>query len=147
MTILYQLTENNSKWKEVDLEDVVGKEIANKIRNSEEKQQSFEGDALTIGGKGMEDFYGKPSDAIRSKSFTIKKEGELFAVKDEKGKTIRTFKQENEANKFKENYGLGIVGNVAKSLFKQEPKTVEIEKRKGGFDGQKNVRNTIPNIQ
>ena len=116
--------------KEVDLEDVVGKEIANKIRNSEEKQQSFEGDALTIGGKGMEDFYGKPSDAIRSKSFTIKKEGELFAVKDEKGKTIRTFKQENEANKFKENYGLGIVGNVAKSLFKQEPKTVEIDASK-----------------
>jgi hypothetical protein len=116
--------------KEVDLEDVVGKEIANKIRNSEEKQQSFEGDALTIGGKGMEDFYGKPSDAIRSKNFTIKKEGELFAVKDEKGKTIRTFKQENEANKFKENYGLGIVGNVAKSLFKQEPKTTTLQGEK-----------------
>jgi hypothetical protein len=121
--------------KEVDLEDVVGKEIANKIRNSEEKQQSFEGDALTIGGKGMEDFYGKPSDAIRSKNFTIKKEGELFAVKDEKGKTIRTFKQENEANKFKENYGLGIVGNVAKSLFNQEVGTVVISKG----DAEKNI--------
>ena len=76
--------------------------------------------------EGMEEFYGNPADMERAKNFNIKKEGELFAVKDEKGKTIRTFKQENEANKFKENYGLGIVGNVAKSLFKQEPKTVEI---------------------
>jgi preprotein translocase subunit YajC len=76
--------------------------------------------------EGMEEFYGNPKDMERAKNFTVKKEGELFAVKDEKGKTIRTFKQENEANKFKENYGLGIVGNVAKSLFKQEPKTVDI---------------------
>jgi hypothetical protein len=78
----------------------------------------------------MEEFYGNPADMERAKNFTIKKEGELFAVKDENGKTIRTFKQENEANKFKENYGLGIVGNVAKSLFKQVPKTVEIEGKK-----------------
>jgi hypothetical protein len=77
--------------------------------------------------EGMEEFYGNPKDMERAKNFTIKKEGELFAVKDEKGKTIRTFKQENEANKFKENYGLGIVGNVAKSLTKQEVGTVEIE--------------------
>ena len=77
--------------------------------------------------EGMEEFYGNPKDMERAKDFTVKKEGELFTVKDEKGKTIRTFKQENEANKFKENYGLGIVGNVAKSLTKQEPKTVEIK--------------------
>jgi hypothetical protein len=80
--------------------------------------------------EGMEEFYGNPADMERAKNFTIKKEGELFAVKDEKGRTIRTFKQENEANKFKENYGLGIVGNVAKSLFKQELKTVNIEGKK-----------------
>jgi hypothetical protein len=144
----------NIGGREVDLEDVVGKEIANKIRTGEQKQ-NFEGKDLTIGGKGMEDFYGKPSDAIRSKNFTIKKEGELFAVTDENGKTIRTFKQENEAIKFKENYGLGIVGNVAKSLFKQEPKTVKINT--GDFkdtppsiskspDGQKfGVTNPFPN--
>jgi hypothetical protein len=77
--------------------------------------------------EGMEEFYGNPKDMERAKDFTVKKEGDVFAVKDEKGKTIRTFKQENEANKFKENYGLGIVGNVAKSLTKQEPKTVEIQ--------------------
>jgi hypothetical protein len=82
--------------------------------------------------EGMEEFYGNPKDMERAKGFTIKKEGELFAVKDEKGKTIRTFKQENEANKFKENYGLGIVGNVAKSLFKQEPKTVSIDANERG---------------
>ena len=76
--------------------------------------------------EGMEEFYGNPKDMERAKDFTVKKEGDVFAVKDEKGKTIRTFKQENEANKFKENYGLGIVGNVAKSLFKQVPKTVDI---------------------
>ena len=77
--------------------------------------------------EGMEEFYGNPANMERAKNFIIKKEGELFAVKDEKGKTIRTFKQENEAIKFKENYGLGIVGNVAKSLFKQEPKTTEVD--------------------
>jgi hypothetical protein len=80
--------------------------------------------------EGMEEFYGNPKDMERAKDFTVKKEGDVFAVKDEKGKTIRTFKQENEANKFKENYGLGIVGNVAKSLFKQEPKMVGIETAK-----------------
>jgi hypothetical protein len=85
--------------------------------------------------EGMEEFYGNPKDVERAKGFTIKKEGELFAVKDEKGKTIRTFKQENEANKFKENYGLGIVGNVAKSLFKQEVGTVEIQSE--NFDTKK----------
>jgi hypothetical protein len=77
--------------------------------------------------EGMEEFYGNPKDMERAKDFTVKKEGDLFAVKDEKGKTIRTFKQENEANKFKENFGLGIVGNVAKSLFKQGVGTVNID--------------------
>ena len=33
--------------------------------------------------------------------------------------------------KFKENYGLGIVGNVAKSLFKQEPKVTEVIQTRG----------------
>jgi len=85
--------------------------------------------------EGMEEFYGNPKDMERAKDFTVKKEGDVFAVKDEKGKTIRTFKQENEANKFKENYGLGIVGNVAKSLFKQEVGTVEIQSE--NFDTKK----------
>jgi hypothetical protein len=83
--------------------------------------------------EGMEEFYGVPADMKRAKDFTIKKEGELFAVKDEKGKTIRTFKQENEANKFKENFGLGIVGNIAKSLFGQEVGTVQLGGKKGSI--------------
>lgn len=71
--------------KEVALEDVVGKEIANKIRNSEEKQQRFDGDSLTIGGKGMIGFYGSPTEGKQ-----------------------------------------GIVGEVAKKVFGQEPKTTKI---------------------
>jgi hypothetical protein len=89
--------------------------------------------------EGMEEFYGKPSDMKSAKDFTIKKEGELFAVKDEKGKTIRAFKQENEANKFKENFGLGIVGNVAKSLFKQKPKPIELQTTSTGISTQDKV--------
>jgi hypothetical protein len=83
----------NIGGREVDLEDVVGKEIANKIRTGEQKQ-NFEGKDLTIGGKGMKGFYGSPTEG-----------------------------------------SLGIVGNVAKSLFKQEPKTVEFKtKGKGEYE-------------
>src|SRR5690606_25772682 len=39
----------------VDLEDVVGKEIAKKIKEGE-NEGSFEGDDLTIGGDGMKGF-------------------------------------------------------------------------------------------
>lgn len=43
---------------QVDLEDIVGKEIADKIRKDKSgKQQVFEGDDLTIGGEGMKAFY------------------------------------------------------------------------------------------
>ena len=44
--------------KEVALEDVVGKSIAEKIRTGE-AEQSFEGQDLTIGGEGMKGFYDK----------------------------------------------------------------------------------------
>ena len=64
------------------IEDYVGKEIAEKVKQG---QEEFEGNDLKAGGKGMKGFYGSP------------KEGSL-----------------------------GIIGNLAKSLFKQEPKTVEI---------------------
>lgn len=64
------------------LEDIVGKEIAQKTIGG---QETFEGDDLKVGGKGMLGFYGSPTD----------------------GK-------------------LGVVGEIAKSLFKQEPKTVKI---------------------
>jgi len=76
--------------------------------------------------EGMEEFYGVPSDIERAKSFTVSKDGDLFVVKDENGRPLRSFKKENEAIKFKEDFGLGIVGKVAESLFKQTPKTVEI---------------------
>ena len=83
------------------LEDYVGKEVANKIINSEgdvisygnkeegtygELGKTLSGVDLKVGGKGMEVFYGSPTEK-----------------------------------------SLGIVGNVAKSLFKQEPKTVVLK--------------------
>lgn len=83
------------------VEDYVGKDIAQKIENEEGKvwdggkvkQGKLKGQQLQVGGKGMKGFYGSPAEG-----------------------------------------GLGIVGNVAKSLFKQEPKTVEIESgEKGKF--------------
>jgi len=109
-----------------NISDVIGKDVSERILASD-KDTVIEGEGLKVGGKGMIDSYGSPAERAKRDNLSVKKEGELFAVKDEKGKTIRTFKQENEANKFKENYGLGIVGNVAKSLFKQEPKTVEVK--------------------
>jgi len=72
------------------LEDIVGKDIAERILNGE--SQTIEGEGLKVGGKGMKGFYGSPSEG-----------------------------------------NLGIVGNVAKSLFKQEPGTVEISGIKGAL--------------
>ena len=74
------------------IEDYVGKEVAEKIQNEEGKvwdggsvkQGKLTGQQLKVGGKGMIGFYGNPSE----------------------GK-------------------LGIVGQVAKSLFKQEPQTIQ----------------------
>ena len=70
-----------------ELENYVGKEIAEKAINGKE---DFDGVDLKVGGKGMKSFYGSPTEG-----------------------------------------SLGIVGNVAKSLFKQEPKTVELPKKEG----------------
>lgn len=75
------------------VEDYVGKDIAEKIQNDEGKvweggnvkQGKLTGQQLKVGGKGMKAFYGSPTEG-----------------------------------------SLGIVGNVAKSLFKQEPKTIKI---------------------
>jgi hypothetical protein len=64
------------------LSDIVGKDIADRAENG---METFEGDNLKVGGKGMKGFYGSPTEG-----------------------------------------SLGIVGNVAKSLFKQEPKVVQI---------------------
>lgn len=68
-----------------EIEDTFGKDIAEKINNSESRLISISGDNLKVGGKGMKGFYGSPTEG-----------------------------------------SLGIVGNVAKSLFKQEPKTIVI---------------------
>lgn len=43
--------------KEVTLEDVVGDKLAQKIRESKDREGKFEGKDLTIGGKGMRAFY------------------------------------------------------------------------------------------
>jgi hypothetical protein len=74
----------NIRGKDITIEDIVGKDIAQKIREGEE-QQSFTGNQLTIGGSGMKGFYGSPSEG-----------------------------------------SLGILGNMAKSLFKQEPSKISI---------------------
>ena len=75
------------------LPDVIGKDLANKILEQEEKQSDFnkyynqkelKGEGLKVGGKGMKGFYGSPTEG-----------------------------------------SLGIVGNVAKNLFKQEPKVTD----------------------
>jgi hypothetical protein len=71
--------------RDVSLEDVVGKDIAQKIKTGEQNQ-NFEGNQLTIGGSGMKGFYGSASEG-----------------------------------------SLGILGNMAKSLFKQEPTLINIK--------------------
>ncbi len=43
--------------EKVRLEDVVGSELAKKIRADPDSTQTFKGDELTIGGKGMQTFY------------------------------------------------------------------------------------------
>ena len=70
--------------KDVGLEDIVGKDMAQKIKSGD-NNQTFEGDSLTIGGAGMKGFYGSPSEN-----------------------------------------NLGIIGNIAKKLFKQEPSTIKL---------------------
>ena len=73
---------------EKEMENIIGKDIANKVLTSPTNENGLviiKGDGLKIGGSGMKGFYGSPSE----------------------GK-------------------LGIVGEVAKSLFKQEPNTTEI---------------------
>jgi hypothetical protein len=69
------------------LDDVIGKELAEKVVNSpNDRRTTLSGNDLKIGGKGMKGFYGSPTEG-----------------------------------------SLGIVGGVAKSLFKQEPKTVTLK--------------------
>ena len=84
------------EFKGKPLEDVVGKEVAQKIL--EGGTQTLEGDNLKLGGKGMKGFYGEPSE----------------------GK-------------------LGIVGEVAKKLFKQEPKTTEILGKQSQAKGDEGI--------
>ena len=74
----------NISGKDVRLEDVVGKELAQKIKSGG-KDQSFEGNQLTIGGKGMIGFYGST-----------------------------------------ENDNFGILGDLAKSLYKQIPEKISL---------------------
>lgn len=74
----------NIRGKDITIEDIVGKDIAQKIRAGEQNQ-NFEGNQLTIGGSGMKGFYGSTSEG-----------------------------------------SLGILGNMAKSLFKQEPSKISI---------------------
>jgi len=82
------LPTDNSKvyisGKDVGLEDIVGKDMAQKIKTGD-NDQIFEGDSLTIGGSGMKGFYGSPSEN-----------------------------------------NLGIIGNLAKKLFKQEPSIIKL---------------------
>jgi N12 class adenine-specific DNA methylase len=79
------------------LDNIVGKEMAEKIINAKDDTNFGEQD-LKVGGKGMKGFYGSPTE----------------------GK-------------------LGIVGNVAKSLFKQEVGTVELQTTSTGIANQDKV--------
>ena len=76
-------------YKPEELENIVGKELAEKIVKVD-NEKTFSGVDLKVGGKGMIGFYGNPSE----------------------GK-------------------LGIVGQVAKSLFKQEPKNITLDNGSG----------------
>jgi hypothetical protein len=96
-----QTIESKSNLNEKDLENMLGKDVAQRIIKNEglnievpafgkyEPAKSLKGEQLSVGGKGMKGFYGNPSEGT-----------------------------------------LGIVGNVAKSLFKQEPKTVKLNEGK-----------------
>tara|TARA_R110001606_G_scaffold58220_3_gene139610 strand:- start:3605 stop:16288 length:12684 start_codon:yes stop_codon:yes gene_type:complete len=108
---------------ESQLEDYVGKEVAQKIINKEGKKGGdttrLSGLDLKVGGKGMKGFYGEPSKAAKKGELSIEKESEKkFHVKDKDGNTISTEESEKGAKSFIDNYGDGIVGNVAKSLVK-----------------------------
>jgi len=78
------------KYEGKTLDDVIGKEYAEKVLSIPEGQTKvLRGEDLKLGGTGMKGFYGSPSE----------------------GK-------------------LGIVGEVAKALFKQEPTTVNLKGEK-----------------
>jgi len=47
------------KGQEVDLESLIGKKLANEIKQSAEAEGTFKGKDLTIGGEGMKEFYDK----------------------------------------------------------------------------------------
>jgi hypothetical protein len=84
------------------LEDYIGKELASKIIEDSKTraQNSYKGNELKVGGKGMKGFYGSPTEG-----------------------------------------SLGIVGNVAKGLFKQEPKTTKILTNSAKLDKTFSVEN------
>lgn len=98
----------NTPTKESKLEEVIGKEMTEKILKDEGQkyytgadghetgERVFTGLDLKVGGKGMIGFYGSPQESK-----------------------------------------LGIVGNIAKSLFKQEPKIIGIELGKSGVAERK----------
>ena len=101
-------------YRAEELENVVGKEVAEKIINGEgDKFTTGKDNRLTstelsglnikVGGKGMKGFYGSPTEG-----------------------------------------SLGIVGNVAKSLFKQEPKTTKIETKDKFSGSEKDISNGTP---
>lgn len=57
----------NIHGHDVALEDVVGKDIADKIRSKPSEAQTFEGEGLAIGGAGMQGFYDKMLPAAANK--------------------------------------------------------------------------------
>jgi len=68
-----------------EIENMFGKDIAEKVKADKAGDLRLQGEGLKVGGKGMKSFYGSPTEG-----------------------------------------SLGIIGSVAKSLFKQTPKTVDI---------------------
>ena len=62
--------------QDVYLEDITGKGIAKQIREKPTEAQTFEGEGLAIGGKGMQDFYDRMLPSI-AKKLTKNEVGEM----------------------------------------------------------------------
>jgi hypothetical protein len=130
-----------------ELEGIVGKEIAQKIFDESEKKNKKVNLASKIFQEGSWRkawSYETPSGYVK-KAKEDTKESALEGAKEAWGATSSNGVVEGENLKvggkgMKGFYGsptensLGIVGNVAKSLFKQEPKTVEIKGQEKGVN-------------
>jgi len=87
------------------IENVFGKDIAQKITSSEKQYTTIEGDGLKAGGKGMKGFYGSPTEETKgivgsvAESLTGQKVGQVEISTDKKGYGINNDRFENGIRK------------------------------------------------